>query len=167
MGQKNSMVYVCNSTPIIAFSKIHRIDILSATLNNIIVPEAVYKELLEQGKNRPGSSEIKEADWIKVEKVKNQEYVRFLQTDLDFGEAEVIALAYEKRADLVIIDEKIARRIARQIGLDVIGSIGILLKAKDMGIISHIKPLWDNMIACGLRYSDHFYSEILRKIGEL
>ena len=161
------MISVCNSTPIIAFSKINRFDLLYKVFEKILIHEAVYKELTGSKETRPGSIELKEADWIKVEKVQNKEYTRFLMANLDYGEAEVIALAFEKKADLTIIDEKIARRIARQLGLTVIGSVGILIKAKNMGIISKIKPLWDNMISCGIRYNKYFYTEILQKIGEL
>ncbi|MBN2445033.1 MAG: DUF3368 domain-containing protein [Spirochaetales bacterium] len=160
------MIYVCNTTPIIAFSKIGYIELIREVFGTIIVPEAVFKELTEYGQERPGANEILNADWVTIEKVKNKEYVDFLKTSLDNGEAEVIALAYEKKAFLAIIDEKIARRIAMQMGINIIGSIGILLKAKKQGIIKEIKPYWDNMIRCGIRYNKKFYSELLKRTQE-
>ena len=64
-----------------------------------------------------------------------------LITDLDQGEAEVIALAQELRADLVIIDERLARWHARRLGLNTTGVLGVLLKAKESGLLEEIKPL--------------------------
>ncbi len=130
------MIVICNSSPLIAFDCINRIDILQKLFDTIIIPEAVYSEVyLKADKN------ITCPDFIRVEKVKDNNNVKLLELQLDRGESEVIALAIEKEIQKVIIDDKQARQIADRMGLKVIGVIGVLILAKEKNIITEIKPL--------------------------
>ena len=85
---------------------------------------------------------------------------------LDRGEAEVIALAEEQGADEVIIDERAARAIAITRGLSVIGSAGLLVRAKDRHLIAEVRPLLSRMHAAGMRYSQRFFESLLEALGE-
>ena len=89
-----------------------------------------------------------------------------LLTDLDLGEAEVIALAQEQDADLVIMDERFARRHARRLGLRLTGTLGVLLRAKERGFVSKIEPLIAELQHGGIRLSDAVVEEVLRLAGE-
>jgi len=90
-----------------------------------------------------------------------------LLNQLDLGEAETIILATEINADLVIIDDSIAYKIGKNSGLNVIRTLSILLKAKERGIISEIRPLLDDMISKGGWYSKKVYGMFLQKAGEI
>ena len=104
---------------------------------------------------------------IQVKNVKGELYKDLLLNQLDLGEAETILLAKELNADYIIIDENLAYKIAQNAGLDVIRTLSILLKAKEMGIIDKVKPLLDEMISKGRWYSQKVYDSFLKKIGEL
>ncbi|ACF13805.1 nucleic acid-binding protein contains PIN domain-like protein [Chloroherpeton thalassium ATCC 35110] len=158
------MIIVSNTTPIISLSSIGKIDILKDLFNEIIISEAVYDEIKE--KKSYGYDEV-ELDFIKVQSIKGEIYRDLLLNQLDLGEAETIILAKEINADYVLIDENIGYKIARNSGLDVIRTLSILLKAKEKGIISEIKPLLDEMIAKGRWYSKNVYVKFLSRINEL
>ena len=86
--------------------------------------------------------------------------------DLDRGEAEVITLAHELNASLVIIDERLARKYARRVGLRLTGTLGVLLKAKQQGFVPVIEPLIDRLQQHGIRLADSIVTEVLRLAGE-
>lgn len=98
-----------------------------------MVPEVVYRELLGKGARKPGSREIKEADWIRTERVKARKVVERLRRRLHLGESEVIVLAKDIDADLMILDDEEARKIAEAEGLKVIGGLSLLVRAKTRG----------------------------------
>jgi hypothetical protein len=89
------LTVVSNSTPIIALAKINRIDMLRELFGTITIPEAVYNEVSDDGKNRAGSSEVSDSEWIIMKQVHNRTAVDFLLVSVDLGEAEAIALAKE------------------------------------------------------------------------
>lgn len=156
---------VSNTTPILSFIKIDRLDILRTLYKEILIPEAVYREL-EEGKNKYYVN-ISNENWIKIFTVKNKNFVEQLEEELDRGEAEAIALSLEISADLLLIDEKIGRKFAEENGLKITGTIGILLKAKKKGIIKEVKPLIYELIEKGNYYKDTFIKIILKQAGEL
>jgi len=157
-------VIVSDSTTIIAFSRIRKLKLLQQIVGEIIIPEEVSRELFEYKKADVTS--IKACKWIKVKKVKSKNNVELLMTTLDSGEAEVIILSKELKADLAIIDELSARKVAMMLDLPLIGTVGLLIAAKEKGLIDKVKPIWDEMIAQGIRYGKEFYFKVLEEIGE-
>ncbi len=137
---------VANSTPLINFATIDRLDILRKLFKHIIVPPAVWKELTEKGSAYVSADKIKNVAWIKVISIKEDNFLRIIKLKIDEGEAEAIALAIQSKASLVLLDEIDARDIAQNIDLNVIGTIGCLLLAKKLKFISEIKPLLDKII---------------------
>ena len=89
-----------------------------------------------------------------------------LLSDLDRGEAEVIALAQELNADLIIIDERLARRHAKRLNLTLTGTLGVLLKAKENNLTPSIAPLIQTLQNNGIRLGDAVVAEVLRLAGE-
>ena len=158
-------VIVLNATPIIAFSRINRLDLFQQVTGAIVIPQEVEKELY--GHRRTDVPALNRSNWIKVRKVKSQADVELLLPSLDKGEAEVIVLSKELGAGLIIIDELTARKVAIMMGLPVIGAAGLLMHAKRTGLIKEVKPLLDDMILKGIRYKESFYREVLKSIGEL
>ena len=128
---------ISDATVLIALARAGYLWLLKKLWGSVIIPDAVY---LETMKGLPGKSEIDEAvnsGWIKVQKVQNQRVVRFLQGDLrGRGECECIILTEEIDVKTVLIDDKKARKIARQAGIEVIGTLGLLVMAAREEILS-------------------------------
>lgn len=161
------MRVVCDSSTLIAFARIAHLWILKKEFGELIIPQAVYRELLGKGVRKPGSREIMEAGWIKTERAKARKSVERLRRRLHLGESEVIVLAREIGADLVVLDDEEARRVAEDEGLTVVGGLSILVRAKTHGWIKTIKPLLDELRARGFFIGDQLYRTILKETGEL
>lgn len=106
------MTAICDPSTLIALARIDQLSLLERLYGQVIIPESVFREVLKESK--PGAEEIKKATYIKVEKVQDRTVVQMLLANLGEGEAEVLILAKEKRADVVLIDEKKARKMARK-----------------------------------------------------
>ncbi|MDJ0903246.1 MAG: DUF3368 domain-containing protein [Xenococcus sp. MO_188.B8] len=129
------MKAVVNSTPLIAFAITDNLEILSILFDEVFVPYSVYSEVTEQG-IRPGADKIKAIDWFLLKSPDYNTSIRAELMKLDRGERDVILLASEVNADWLILDEKIGRKIAMNLGYQVKGTLGILLIACRAKIIS-------------------------------
>ncbi len=123
------------------------------------------QEMLIGGEDVVGVNELKTSPWLIIEKVVDTKKVELLY-ELEQGEAEVIILAKEKGINQVMIDERVARLQAKVLGLDVIGTLGLLLKAKKTGVISSIKPLIIKMVNNGIWIKDEIVKGILKDAKE-
>ena len=161
---------LCNTSPIIGLLSIGRLFLLKELFDEIILPEAVYKELCEGSPaHQQESNEIKEwvlKGYFKVYQVKNAEMVRSMYGKLHFGELEVIVATKELGLKLAIIDENAARKMAAEFLVNTIGILGILLLSKRKGFINCVKPDVDKLRMNGYRISDELYYQILDKAGE-
>lgn len=128
---------ISNASPLIGLCSINLLDILKELWTEIIIPEAVYREVVINGSGKQGSSAIADAcdKWIKVYSVKNLRVAEVLRAILDEGESEVIALGQEINADLVLLDNREPRLFASTINLKVIGTVGIIKLAWQKGLI--------------------------------
>jgi hypothetical protein len=135
-----------------------------------MVPPAVWREVVEEGKGRAGVTEVETAvseGWIQVETFSNDLLLRLLKRDLDEGEAEAITLAIETNANLIVLDETEARRIADTYGMKKTGTIGILIRAKLAGKIGSLKDEMDRLRSgAGFRLEDRLYYQALAAVGE-
>ncbi len=156
---------VSDSTVIIALAKVCRLDLLERLFGKILVPEAVWREVTVEGK--PGSEKIRAADFIHVRKVRNKGLASLLREFVDEGEAEAIALALEANADLLLVDDRDARNLAKKLGLEVMGTLGVIALAKYNGLILEAKPIIDELVEKGFWISKRILEEFLRELGEL
>jgi predicted nucleic acid-binding protein len=156
---------VCDASTLIALARIGQLDILRRVGARVMVPMAVYDEVVVQGK--PGADEMREAPWIEPHEVADRDVVARLRAILDAGESEAIALAQEIKADVIILDDEEARSTARAEGLRVIGLLAFLILAKERGIISHVRPLLDALRRESVFIGDALYHHILRQADEL
>jgi len=154
---------ISNSTPIISLATIGHTDLLHQLFGTIFIPNEVYQEL--KSKQAPGNKEV-DAPYFQVKQIQGEQYIGFLLHDLDRGEAEAIILAQELQADCLIMDERTGYKISKGQGIHTIGTLSVLLMAKDQGIIPLVKPLLDDMIEKGRWYSPFVYNTFLKKIGE-
>lgn len=155
---------VSNTTPIISLLKIDKLHILKDLYGNILIPKEVYNEI-EAGKDKEFYIDLSKIEWIKIEHVQDKKSPAYF-LDLDKGEAEAIVLANEKEADLIILDEKLGRYHALHIGLKITGTLGILLKAKQSGFISEIKPLLYELKSKDIWISNNLIEDILELANE-
>jgi predicted nucleic acid-binding protein len=159
------MSIVSDAGPILSFARANLLDLLRQVVGTIVIPEAVYADIVVQGAGKPGASEVQTASWITREAVKDRSFVDQLPTRLHLGEREAIALAKELGTAL-LVDERDARRTASQLNIPVVGSLRVLKEAKDRGSISLVKPSLDELIATGTYISDTLYHTFLRDAGE-
>ncbi len=158
---------ISNATPLIAFSRIGHLPLLRRMVaESLVIPEAVADELSNYETTRPGGIDLSQEPWIQTRTVADEQQVRLLLPTLDRGEAEVIALGLEQSARLVLIDELIGRKVAESLGLPITGSVGILIRAKQVGEITAVKPLLEQMVGVGMYYSRRFIKAVLRQVGE-
>jgi predicted nucleic acid-binding protein len=158
-------IVVVNATPLIALSLIDQLHLLQVLYQSVLIPPAVQAEVMQGGVRGTGAAELRRADWIRVVGLRDSERADML-SDLDRGEAEVLALALELKADIAIIDERLARRHARRLGIPLGGTLGVLLKAKSEGLLDQIGPFIEQMRGGGIRLSIAVVDEALRLAGE-
>jgi predicted nucleic acid-binding protein len=161
------MIVVSNTSPIINLAAVEQLPLLEQLYYQISIAQAVYDEIVVAGAGLPGADAVSAGLWIERKAVTNTALVTLLEADLDKGEAATIALALEVKADLVLLDEKRGRQIANRLGLKVVGIIGILIEAKNRGLILLVKPVLDELMAkAGFWVSPAFYADILQLAGE-
>lgn len=157
---------VVNTTPLIALALIGKLDLLQQLYGQVVMPSAVQAEVFAGGPRGIGSAEMREAPWLHAVSLQDPRRADLL-VDLDRGEAEVIALAQELNADLVILDERLARRHAKRAGLTLTGTLGVLLKAKQVGLVDAVAPLIEQLRLGGIRLSDAVIAEVLELAEEV
>jgi len=161
---------ISDSSTLIHLSKIGRLHLLREFHKRILVAPAVWREVVEEGRGWPGSSELKEAKqagWIEVVDPTNRTLIHFLRKDLHEGESETIALAVENDPEVVFLDESEARRIARVYGLNITGVIGILIRAKREEMIPSQREEFDRLRdKAGFWIGEDVYMKALRSSKE-
>ncbi len=161
------MIVVSNTSPIVSLASIGHLKILQQLYGKIMIPQAVHHEIVVKGAGKPGSEEVQNLEWIETRRVTNTLLLHALEVQLHTGEAEAIVQASEIQADLLLLDERNARKIASHMGLTFIGVLGVLIKAKQEGIIDLVQPLLNDLrIKAGFWISDNLYSEVLNSINE-
>lgn len=160
------MNVVCDASTLIALARIGQLDILPQIGAHVVIPMAVYDEVVVKGAGKPGSDEIRQASWIETREVADRDVVAQFRTVLGAAESEVIALAKESDAALIILDDADARGTAFAEGLDVVGLLAFLVLAKEEGKINQVRPLLDTLRQQGFFISDDLYHHILRKVDE-
>ncbi|MCB9296293.1 MAG: DUF3368 domain-containing protein [Lewinellaceae bacterium] len=158
------MIVISDTSPITNLIQIGKLEILKELFHEIIIPEEVYEELCELEFQR---SLLNSLDWIKTREVADKQLVNRLIRDIDKGEAESIVLAIELKADILLIDEKKGRRVAREYGLEITGLLGILKRAKSKNLIPKLQPVIEELILKGgFRIHPRLYEEVLKSVGE-
>jgi predicted nucleic acid-binding protein len=160
------MKVVSDSTPLIHLSAMGRLDLLEVLFREILIPQEVYEEVVLHGGDRPGSAEVREADWISRCHVTNKAVLQALQATLGAGEAACIALASSISADVVILDDKLARLHALSQGLGITGTVGILLKCAERGILN-FEAAMQELLATGFRLSTQEVKRIMELRNQL
>jgi uncharacterized protein len=135
------MIVVADASPLIAVARVGRLDLLRSVFGQLLVPDAVWREVVEVGSEKAGTADVARAAWIERRAVADTSLVNLLKHDLGAGEAEAIVLAREAAADFVLMDERLGRSAARSLGLKVVGLVGVLIEARERGLITDADEL--------------------------
>lgn len=158
-------ILISNTGPLIALGLVQKLDLLPHFYEQVWISETVHREISENA-NKPLANLIEHCPWIKIQ----PDVVMpdcWLENLLDPGEATTIALALHHQNALVMIDEKKGRNIASKIyHLRVIGSVGILMKAKKKGHLDAVGPLLYELKSKNYRLSENFIKMVLKDVGE-
>jgi predicted nucleic acid-binding protein len=154
------MIIVSDASPLIALGRIGKLDLLREIFGTLVLPDAVWKEVVEAGMQKLGADAVVAAPWISCQSVHDQDLVNLLRHDLGAGEAEAIVLARECNADFLLIDERLGRSAAKSLGLKVVGLVAVLIEARERGLIPDAGSLMNRLHG----EAGFWISEDLRKL---
>ena len=152
------MPVVSNSSPLIALAAIGRLDLAASLFHSVSIPPAVAAEIAPSIPNRP--------TWLQLRPLTGPLPSSVVRPALGHGEREAIALALELRPGHIVVDDLPARRLARALGLRVVGTLGILLVAKHRGLIDRVRPSLDDLVKNSFFVGPDLYEELLQLADE-
>lgn len=157
------MLIVADTSALVALAACNALSLLDQLFQEVRVPPAVLRECTV-----PGKPEAERLGAYLNDKVANVDLSEFIIAVAGLGQGELEAMALYKRlhADRLLVDDHRARRVAGLNGIEVVGSLGILLLAKQSGLIQEIRPVLAMIAAAGVHYSEQLVSEALRLAGE-
>jgi predicted nucleic acid-binding protein len=156
------VLVVADSSPLIYLSRVGALHLLQALFEDVVVPRAVWDEAVERRPSAPGVDALRQARWLRVVDEPSP------QSDLglDPGETAAIIVAESLRADLLLIDERVGRKVAQARGLAVRGTLGVLVHARRRALLPALKPVLDALVAEGFRIAPALIRESLAHVGE-
>lgn len=161
------MAAISNSNSLIFYAAIGRLGLLQEIYGEVFIPPAVWQETVDRGTGLPGATEIREARWIQQQSPSPQAVTSLPLADLDKGEADAIALAMSFRPRVpLILGDLPARRVAQNAGLDIVGTGGVLVLAKRMGLIASVESLLTEFRSAGLYLSEAVVDTFLELANE-
>lgn len=155
------MIIVSDTTSISNLIQIGELELLKQLYKEVIIPKEVYEELLVLTDLGFPIEDKLRAGWIITREVKSHQLIKKFQQELDKGEAEAIALAIELKADYLLIDEKVGREVARKNQIAIVGTIGVLIEGKKMGLVESIKGKMDELKKIGFWISESLYNKVI------
>lgn len=144
-------IVISDTSTLIVFQKIDEFNLLKRVYGELLTTPEIAHEF---GEALP--------DWIKIKAVSDRKYQKFLETQVDSGEASAIALASEFEDVLLLLDDLKARKLAVKLKFKITGALGILHKAKQMSMIKSVKPLIDKLLLTDFRVANNIIEEILK-----
>lgn len=162
------MIVVSDASPLGSLAAIDYLWVLQAIYGTVVVPEVVARELATAKSARLQA--VLSLDWILVRSPTELAIAEAQQQSkrLDPGETHAIALALQLKADELLINERLGRRVAQDLGLSVIGIFGILIAAKQKGHIPSVRRVMDGLVEqAGFRVSYSLYERVLKFAGEI
>jgi predicted nucleic acid-binding protein len=164
------MIVVSDTTPLISLLKIHHLDLLEKLFGHVLIPQAVFCELTSDERFKDEADQIIDSKFVSVRTVKNAESVNILKraTSLDKGESEAIILTDELKADILLMDEAKGRAVSGQMGLKVMGTIGLLMAAYEEDVIpaDEVKKCVEGLQRAGRHISQRHYQMLLDRLQE-
>ena len=164
------MIVVSDTTPLISLLKINRLELLERLFGEVMIPKAVFDELTVDQRFRTEADQIRQKSFIVVKPVNNQESASVLKraTGLDQGESEAIVLTDELEADLLLMDEAKGRSVSAQMGIKIMGTIGILMAAyeEDELTSDEVRVCIDGLQRAGRHIGQRHYQMLLDRLQD-
>lgn len=148
---------VVNSSPLIAFRQLDRVELLYSLTGAVLIPPAVQREVFHDWRL---------PTWIQVRRLTQPLSASVLSPRLGAGEREAISLAVEIGSAHIVLDDLAARRVAEGLGLRVAGTLGLLLQARQRGLLDSLQPALDALLTFNFRISPALYRLLLQRAGE-
>lgn len=148
-------IIISDTSCLIILSKIGELDLLRQLYNTVTITQDIW---LEYGEQLP--------DWIEVQRANDRYRQQLLEMQIDKGEASAIALALETVDNIVILDDWKARKLAERLGLTVTGTLGVIIRAKNTGLIPSIKPYLEMIKNTNFRISEELEQTALKEASE-
>lgn len=156
---------VADSSALVLLARIGQLETLKALAGRVVVPTAVWEEVVVARADAPGAREVAAQTWIEVRLV-DAAVVAPLLSVLGRGEAEAIALALREPQATLLLDDGRARKLADRLGLARIGTLGLLANAKRAGLVPAVKPLVGQLQKNGMWIEPRIVASILKEVGE-
>ena len=163
-----ALPFAADTGPLIALARIERLQLLPHVFGTGVVPPAVHREA-QVDSDRPGARRIGEAlsaGWLQVAALADDAPFADLRQQVDAGEAEAIMLCLQGQARLLLIDDAKGRRVARRVGIPLVGVAGALLAAKRRGLLDAVGPALDDLAAVGYRLSRQLVDDVRHRANE-
>ena len=156
---------VVNASPLIFLSRANVLGLLRLDGGEVLVPLDVADEIERRGPTDVTARAIKDNAWLVV--VEAPPIPALIQAwDLGRGESAVLSWAYNHPGTVAIVDDLAARRCAAALGIPVRGTLGLVLAAKERGVISAARPILDQLRLSGMYLSDRVMNQALTLVGE-
>jgi len=156
---------ICNTSPIQYLYQSGHLSLLKDIYQKIVIPEAVLKEIEDGRRLNFSLPDLQTISWIEIRAIKAHRMLSLI-TSLGLGEREVLSLGVESPDSVLILDDLLARRYANYLKLRFTGTLGILLKAKQLGLIPAIKPKLKRFEELKFRIDKKTYWRVLGMAGE-
>ncbi|MCF8365474.1 MAG: DUF3368 domain-containing protein [Bacteroidales bacterium] len=153
---------IADTGAIISLGLAGKIELITKVFSEFYIAGAVYEELIKY-ENPNFDSTIRTDLKSRVVEIKSK---NFLSMIMDYGESEYVILYEELKADYLLIDDGKARKVAESLNVNCIGSIGLLIRAKQKGFLDELKPIFENWISNDRYFSKHLLNKILIQTGE-
>ena len=156
----NSGLVVSDTSPLLNLALIDRLDLLRSQFSNVTIPRQVWDELTEGQEGLEALRALRGDGCLHLVEVERSDLFVELFGELDLGETAAICYAVEENADLILLDERDGRRVARRHGLNVTGVIGVLIRGAKTGPVELAHEL-DALRDAGFWISDDLYERVL------
>lgn len=155
--------WVLNASPIITLAKVGHLDLLAGVAPDIGIPQAVVREITAGPENDPGRRAL-ESGWGK-RFARSRIHPEVLGWSLGAGETEVLSIALEKSGWTAVVDDATARACARSLNVPVIGTLGVVLRAKRRGLVASASKIIRELCSAGLYLDDQFVRAVLKQVA--
>jgi predicted nucleic acid-binding protein len=158
---------LADSSPLITLARARYFELLHDFYGEVVVSREVYDEIAVAGTGLPGADEIQRANWIRVwpTPAESSPEVKAASIGLGAGERSIIYLASALTADLVLIDEERARRVAKRLGLGIAGSIAVLERGARLNRVVDLRSVYVSLLEQGIRYDRRLLDQSLGRLG--
>jgi uncharacterized protein len=161
------VIVVSDSSPLISLARIDRLNLLASFYERILIPLEVHHEVTVDGWGLPGAKAVQSAGWIEVAPLRTPVdlCLEAACQGLGAGERNAILLARSLPADLILLDEWKARRIAREAGLATVGCLGVLEAGARRGFVSDLRQTYIDLLRQGIRFDIGLLQDSLARLG--